>query len=50
MRSKWGKRAWGRYGFVDAFHPAANWYDSDVVVIDQGISILMAENLCSELV
>jgi hypothetical protein len=50
MRSKWGKRAWGRYGFVDAFHPAANWYDNDVLGIDQGISVLMAENLRSELV
>jgi hypothetical protein len=47
MQSKWGKRAWGRYGFVDAFHPAANWYDPDVIGIDQGISILMAENLRS---
>jgi hypothetical protein len=50
MRSKWGKRAWGRYGFVDAFHPAANWYDADVLGIDQGISVLMAENLRSGLV
>jgi hypothetical protein len=50
MRSKWGKQAWGRYGFVDAFHPAANWYDSDVLGIDQGISVLMAENLRSGLV
>jgi hypothetical protein len=50
MRSKWGKRAWGRYGFVDAFHPAANWYDPDVLGIDQGISVLMAENLRSGLV
>jgi len=50
MRSKWGKRAWGQYGFVDAFHPAANWYDTDVLGIDQGISVLMAENLRSELV
>jgi len=48
LRAKWGKRAWGRYGFVDAFHPAANWYDSDVLGIDQGISVLMAENLRSE--
>lgn len=47
MRDKWGKRAWGRYGFVDAFHPAAGWYDSDVLGIDQGISVLMAENLRS---
>jgi len=50
MRSKWGKHAWGRYGFVDAFHPAANWYDADVLGIDQGISVLMAENLRSGLV
>jgi hypothetical protein len=50
LRSKWGKRAWGRYGFVDAFHPSANWYDPDVLGIDQGISVLMAENLRSELV
>jgi len=45
MRAKWGKLAWGRYGFVDAFHPAANWYDPDVLGIDQGISVIMAENL-----
>jgi hypothetical protein len=47
MRSNFGKRAWGRYGFVDAFHPAADWYDPDVIGIDQGISVLMAENLRS---
>jgi len=45
MKDKWGKQAWGRYGFVDAFHPAANWYDPDVLGIDQGISVIMAENL-----
>jgi hypothetical protein len=50
MGSKWGKFAWGRYGFVDAFHPAANWYDADVLGIDQGISVLMAENLRSGIV
>jgi len=50
MRDKWGKQAWGRYGFVDAFHPAANWYDADVLGIDQGISVVMAENLRSGLV
>ena len=47
MRTKWGDRAWTRYGFVDAFHPAANWYDPDVLGIDQGISVVMAENLRS---
>lgn len=50
MRLRWGKRVWGRYGFVDAFHPAANWYDPDVIGIDQGISVLMAENLRSGMV
>jgi hypothetical protein len=50
MKDKWGAKAWGRYGFVDAFHPAANWYDPDVLGIDQGISVIMAENLRSNLV
>ena len=33
-----------------AFHPAANWFDPDVLGIDQGISVLMSENLRSGLV
>ena len=37
-------RAWGKYGFVNAFNPLKNWYDSDVVGIDTGITMLMAEN------
>ena len=28
-------------------HPDANWFDPDVLGIDQGISVLMAENLRS---
>ena len=32
------------YGFVDAFNPLKNWFDSDVVGIDTGIVLLMAEN------
>jgi hypothetical protein len=35
---------WKRYGFVDAFNPLTGWYDQDVIGIDQGISMLMAEN------
>jgi hypothetical protein len=50
MRSRWGHLAWGRYGFVDAFHPAASWYAPDVLGIDQGISLVMAENLRTGLV
>src|SRR5438105_4542304 len=34
-----------RYGFVDAFNLGANWFDSDVVGIDLGITLLSAENL-----
>jgi hypothetical protein len=37
-------RAWSRYGFVGAFNPLNNWYDHDVVGIDLGITMLMAEN------
>ncbi len=44
IKDKYGNRAWTRYGFVDAFNPLTNWYDSDVVGIDTGITMLMAEN------
>ena len=37
-------RAWTKYGFVNAFNPLKNWYDSDVVGIDTGITMVMAEN------
>jgi hypothetical protein len=36
--------AWSRYGFVDAFNPMKNWFDTDVIGIDTGITMLMAEN------
>ncbi len=37
--------AWCRYGFVDAFNPLTGWYDTDVVGIDTGIAMVMAENV-----
>jgi hypothetical protein len=37
--------AWSKYGFVDAFNPLKTWYDSDVVGIDTGITMVMAENV-----
>ena len=37
-------KAWGRYGFVDAFNPLTDWYNSDVLGIDLGITMVMAEN------
>jgi hypothetical protein len=42
-----GDKVYGRYGFRDAVHPSGNWYDTDVVGIDLGITALMAENLRS---
>ena len=44
IRSRYAN-AWSRYGFVNAFNPLKNWYDKDVVGIDTGITMLMAENL-----
>jgi hypothetical protein len=44
IRSRYGS-AWSKYGFVNAFNPLTNWYDSDVIGIDTGITMLMAENL-----
>jgi hypothetical protein len=29
---------------VDAFNPLSNWYNPDVIGIDVGITMLMAEN------
>ena len=45
MKRKYGQRCWSRYGFVNAFNPSADWYDTDVIGIDTGITMLMAENL-----
>ena len=50
MRDRFGVDAWGRYGFCDAFHPELLWYDPDVLGIDLGIGVLMAENLRTGLI
>ena len=42
--------AWQRYGYVDAFNPLSGWYDTDVLGIDLGISMLMAENQRTQLI
>jgi hypothetical protein len=44
IRDKYEARAWHRYGFVDAFNPLTNWYSQDVLGIDVGITMVMAEN------
>jgi hypothetical protein len=44
MRAKFGRRIYGKYGFVDAFNPTTGWVDRDVIGIDLGITFLSAEN------
>jgi len=43
IKTKYPK-AWNRYGFTNAFNPLKDWYDSDVIGIDTGITMVMAEN------
>jgi hypothetical protein len=45
IRSKYGDRIYGGYGFVDAFNPQTGWIDSDVIGINLGIILLSAENM-----
>jgi hypothetical protein len=47
MRAIGGNEAWGRYGFADAFNPETGWASPDVIGIDVGITLVMAENLRS---
>lgn len=44
---RFGDAIYGRYGFVNAYNPTTSWIDSDVIGIDTGISLLMADNLLS---
>jgi hypothetical protein len=50
LRDTYGERIWKRYGFVDAFNPHTGWVNPDVLGIDLGISMLMAENLRTGLI
>ena len=45
IKNRYGSEAWSRYGLVNAFNPMKKWYDTDVIAIDTGITLLMAENL-----
>jgi len=44
LRGPYGQRVWTKYGFVDAFNPLGQWTDGDVLGIDLGITMVMAEN------
>ena len=47
MKAQYGDKAYGHYGFADAFNPHTGWVDTDVIGIDVGITLLSAENLRS---
>jgi hypothetical protein len=44
LRGPYADKMWTRYSFVDAFNPLTGWVDADVLGIDLGITMLMAEN------
>ncbi len=46
---KYKDRLWGRYGFSDAFNLDQDWFDDQVIGIDQGALILAIENARSGL-
>ena len=50
LRGRYREKAWVKYSFVDACNPLTGWYDADVLGIDLGITMLMAENHRSGLV
>ena len=49
IKNRYGA-AWSRYGVVNAFNPLKNWYDTDVIGIDTGITMVMAENARTDFV
>jgi hypothetical protein len=44
IRAQYSEKVWGSYSFADAFNPLIQWYDPDVLGIDLGITMVMAEN------
>jgi len=42
-------KAYGKYGFVDAYNPENNWYEDRHLAIDQGPIVVMMENYRSGL-
>jgi hypothetical protein len=44
IRGRYKEKVWAKYSFLDAFDPLTGWYDQDVLGIDLGITMLMAEN------
>ncbi len=47
MKEEYGDKVYGKYGFADAFNPHNGWVDGDILGIDQGMTLLGAENMRS---
>ena len=50
IRGTYAAKAWGLYSYLDAFNPLSDWYDADLLGIDLGITMIMAENERSGLI
>jgi hypothetical protein len=51
IRNMWNtyrSQLWTPYGFRDAFNLKVNWWDTDIIGIDQGPIILMIENYLNQ--
>jgi hypothetical protein len=44
MYDTYRDKIWMKYGFRDAFNLTVNWWDTDVIGIDQGPIVMMIEN------
>jgi len=44
MYDTYRAKIWGTYGFRDAFNIKSDWWDPDVIGIDQGCMVIMIEN------
>jgi hypothetical protein len=45
MKQRYGDKIWNQYGFADAFNPNTGWVSPEVLGLDEGITLLSAENL-----
>ncbi|MGQ9697377.1 MAG: glucoamylase family protein [Armatimonadota bacterium] len=50
LRSAYGDKLWGRYGFSSAFNLRRSWWSKDVLGIDLGCTLLMIENYRTALI
>ncbi len=50
INERYGDSLWGRYGYYDSFNSTAGWVDDDYIGIDQGLMLIMIENVRTGLV